>query len=597
MGSTAEQETGERAQTETVGFVLVIGMVIVGSLLVAVLGAIAVGDTEEQLTEERAEKALTQFDSKAALVALGQSGSHGASFGRGVTDSNELSVEPTRGWLRVTITDRTTGTTQQVMNITELGAIIYEGDDVRLGYQGGGVWRTDPQGGQMISPPEFHYRGETLTLPLVNVTGDSVLNDEVTIEHDRTIQQFPDFPRGLDNPVQNSIVNVTVSSEFYRGWGQYFEERTEGDVEFDSENGTASLTLASPVGNITAESVIAGQVSSGDLSFQANPGPGHPCNQNAYADSYNSSEGSYCDHSDSETGSAGDLTFAGDISTESAAGELFGNLISGDEIELHGNTPIHGDIRYVNDCRVTRGSGSSCEDVQAGGSYEVEQIDPPEPSSPIDFAIDTVLADLHDTGQKVDLGPGDTLDSGRYHMDELDLSGGQVTLDTSDGDIALGINETIRLNGGARLHVVGDGEVNIWLDGDDDPTQCDMAIRGSQVTAPNDDAGKLTVLGTSDFNGEVVDGKYTGIIYAPTGTDGTGEMGVYGRLYGAVVTGDMQVGATGGGGTTGCGGGSGAGGSLHYDETLEDKQVVPPELSIIRLTFLHITENRINVTG
>jgi hypothetical protein len=597
MDATAPPAGDERAQSETVGYVLVIGFVIVGSLLVAGFGAIAVSDTEEQLTGERAQKALTQFDSKAALVALGQSDSHEASFGQGVTDSSDLSVEGDRGWLRVTITDRTSGTTREVMNITELGAIVYEGDDVQLAYQGGGVWRQDPEGGQMISPPEFHYRGETLTLPAVNVSGDAVLNDEVTIDRIETVPQFPDFSRNFDNPVRNSIVNVTVGSTFYRGWGDYFEERTEGNVRLDDDNETAGLTLASPIGNVTAESVIAGQVSSGDLSFQANPGPGHPCNSDAYTDSYNSSEGSYCDHSASERGSAGDLTFAGNISTESAAGEVFGNLVSGADITLHGNTPIHGDIRYAGECTVSKGPGKSCEDVQSDDSYETEQIDPPTPTPPIDFAIDNVLSDLHNRGTRVDLTDGDVLEAGEYHTDTIDLDGGRVTLDTSNGDITLGVNETIDLTGNANLDVQGDGEVNLWLGGADDPAQCDMRVKSSRVTAPDDDAGLLTVLGTSDFNGQVESGKFTGVVYAPPGEAGTGEMGVYGRVYGALVTGDVQVGATGGAGGTGCEDVGGAGGSLHYDETLEDKQIVPPDQSIIRLTFLHITENRIEVTG
>lgn len=80
----------------------------------------------------------------------------------------------------------------------------------------------------MISPPEFHYRGETLTLPAVNVSGDSVLNEDVTITRDRTIKRFPDPSSGFDNPIRESVVNVTVGSEFYRARGNYFEERTEG---------------------------------------------------------------------------------------------------------------------------------------------------------------------------------------------------------------------------------------------------------------------------------------------------------------------------------------------------------------------------------
>ncbi len=72
-------------------------------------------------------------------MALGESASHAASFGQGVTDTNQLTMKPEAGWLNVTITDRTTGNTAEVMRIDELEAIIYEGEEVQLAYQGGGV--------------------------------------------------------------------------------------------------------------------------------------------------------------------------------------------------------------------------------------------------------------------------------------------------------------------------------------------------------------------------------------------------------------------------------------------------------------------------
>lgn len=590
--------TEKRAQSETIGFVLVIAMVITGSLLVVGLGAIAIGNTEDQLSAERAEKALTQFDSKAALVALGQSASHDASFGTDVTGRNELSVEQERGWLRVTVTNRSDGSTTEVVNITELGAVVYEGDDVQLAYQGGGVWRQDSQGGQMLSPPEFHYRGATLVLPAINVTGGSVLNDDVVIQSAGTVQHHPDPARNLVNPVGNSVINVTVGSEFYRAWGQYFVERTDGEVRLDDENKTVNLTLASPIGDITAESVVAGQASGGTLTLQGNPQ--HPCHSGGsttepYADSYNSSEGSYCDQYDPDrVTSAGDITFGNDIRTESASGGVQGDLIAGGDTRLHGNAPIHGNISYTGECVITKGGGSDCSDAQADDSYSVEEIGGVSPSTRIDFAIDNTVKAVHESGSSVNLGEGSgetaTLEAGEYYTDSLTLTNGEsATLDTSDGDITLVVNSSIELLDDANLTVIGENNANIYVDGAGPGTD-ELLMQDSVVFAPNNSAEKLTVLGRGTFDGTVEDSSYTGVIYAPVGTDGNGSMDVLGHLFGAVVTGDLTVGGTGGSG-------GGAGGTLHYDEQLRDQRVVPPDQTIIRLTFLHITENRIDVTG
>jgi len=585
---------GERAQSETVGFVLIIGLVIAGSLLVVGLGAIAVGDTENRLSEDRAEKTLTQFDSKAALVALGQSDSHSASFGQGVTDTNQLTLNPEAGWMNVTITNRTTGNTAEVMRIDELGAIIYEGEEVQLAYQGGGVWRRDPQGGQMISPPEFHYRGETLTLPAIKVSGDPVLNGDVTITRDRTVQRFPNSSMGFDNPIQESVVNVTVGSEFYRAWGEYFEERTEGQVALDEVNETASLTLASPIGNVTADSVVAGQAAGGTLRFQGNPG--HPCHSGGgstkepYIDSYNSSQGSYCaQYEETEINSAGDIRFGGDIRTESASGGVQADLVTGRDARLHGKAPVHGNISYVDSCRVTRGGGPDCEDAQASGPYSVQQISQVQPTPQIDFAIENTADRVYNEGQPVTLGSSGqaTLEAGTYYTDEIDLDSQNVQFDTSDGDITLVVNESISLDG-PTLTVTGDNEANVYVNGAGGASEDLEVLGSSSVSAPSDDASKLTVLGRSNFTARV-EGSYTGVIYAPVGTQGTGSVGVFGHLYGAIVTGDLAIGGT--------QGGPGAGGTVHWDRELEDQRVVPPDETLILLTFLHITENRISVTG
>jgi hypothetical protein len=595
MGGPGSCARERRAQSELVGFVLVIGLVLLGSAIVVGFGAIAISDTEEQLSADRAEKALTQFDSKAALVALGESGSYDVSFGSGVTADTGLELRET-GWMRVTITDRTDGSTDQVMNISPLGAIVYEGEQSKLAYQGGGVWREDERGGQMISSPEFHYRGETLTLPAINVSASGSVDEQLTIERESSVQHYPDPADGEFNPVRNSVVNVTVGSEFYRAWGQYFEARTDGQVDLDDDNRTASLTLSSPIGNITAESIVAGQGSSGNLTFQGNPQ--HPCHSGGskppYADSYNSSEGGYCDQYDEDTiRSAGDVTFGGNIFTDSASGAVQGELVSGASLELHGNAPIYGNISYVDSCQVTRGGKPGCENAQASGPYSVEQIDNVQPSPRIDFAIDSAATDVYRGGERVDLGTGATetatLDSGEYHTDSIDLDNEDVVLNTSNGDITLIVNETIRLTGSSNLTVVGDSDANVYVDGGG-PGVTDMEVTDSTVFAPNNDASKLTVLGRSNFTATVEDGEYTGVVYGPPGESGTGSVDVFGHVYGAIVTGDLTVGGTGGVG-------GGAGGTIHYDTELQDQQVVPPDRSIIRLTFLHITENTITVDG
>lgn len=240
----SRSESRQRGQGNPLGLILVFGIMIAGVSAIVVFGAAAMDDTTSSLTDQRAEKVMTQLDSKAALVALGNTERQRVALPR--SGSESIFVREDAGWLNVSI--NRTGAPQEVVNQT-LGEVVYEGDNGRtIAYQGGGVWRAGRSGeSRMISPPEFHYRGATLTLPIVTVEGDPVLSDQATIENRSVASKYPVYSdEDYSNPLQSGQVNVTVHSTHYRAWGHYFAERTEGDVIYDDENEIVTAELIVP---------------------------------------------------------------------------------------------------------------------------------------------------------------------------------------------------------------------------------------------------------------------------------------------------------------------------------------------------------------
>jgi hypothetical protein len=269
-----------RAQSETIGFVLVFALVIAGAGLTVAIGGSGILDTQSSMEFQRAENSMTLFDSRAAMVALGDSGGQTVSLGQ---DGGQVSIEEDAGWLRVTHQNYTNdnGTTEhrEVIYNETLGQVVYEGDSGTLAYQGGGVWQIYGSGNaQMVSPPEFHYRGATLTLPAIQVFGSGSASgsvdmnirpqqqarlvypnqtthdengvgapyDEATSSTDPT--NYYGF-RNYTNPVRNGTVNVTVKSEYADGWETYFRQRTTGDVSRDGDKVTLRLeTISGPPG-------------------------------------------------------------------------------------------------------------------------------------------------------------------------------------------------------------------------------------------------------------------------------------------------------------------------------------------------------------
>ncbi|KAA9398151.1 hypothetical protein Har1130_05185 [Haloarcula sp. CBA1130] len=265
-----------RGQSGPLGLILVFALVIASTTAVVVVGAEAITTTQGRLDVERTENTMTQFDSKVALVALGQSSVQQVDLP--ASGDSVYDVRGDAGWMNITYTNAS-GDVTTIRN-GSLGAVVYDGEGTEIAYQGGGVWRTDADGqAVMISPPEFHYRSRTLTLPLVTVTGDETIESRAAVTRNDTTQYFPDRARdeAFRNPLNGSDINVTVQSAYYRAWGSYFEERTDGTVTYDHSKETVTAELVIPF-NASFDNVAATTDPSG-LSVKGAGSPPSPYSQ------------------------------------------------------------------------------------------------------------------------------------------------------------------------------------------------------------------------------------------------------------------------------------------------------------------------------
>ncbi|WP_425490642.1 DUF7289 family protein [Haloprofundus salilacus] len=253
-GQLARETTRrERGQSELIGFVLLFGLVIAGTGAVVALGGVAIEDAQGQSEFDQAEQVMTLFDSRVATVALGDSDIKTVSLGR---SKGRYTVDESSGYLRIVHENHAgPGTSEdQELYKESLGAVVYHTDGGTVAYQGGGVWSKHSNGeATMVSPPEFHYRDGTLTLPVIRTTGSSASAGSSSMRvsaQSRGIPVYPDPSTEYDgsekqylNPVQNGRVVVEVKSEYYRAWAAFFRSRTEGTVTEDHEREVATVTL------------------------------------------------------------------------------------------------------------------------------------------------------------------------------------------------------------------------------------------------------------------------------------------------------------------------------------------------------------------
>lgn len=594
MTSHDPRDTGHtvrvsRSQSEVIGVVLVLGMVLAGSMIIVVFGAGAFNDAEDQLSDERAEKALTQLDSKAGLVALGESDSQRVTF---PSDAGEqYYVDEDAGWLRVTVANMS-GTSFEALNVT-MGALVYENDGTKLAYQGGGVWRTNRDNNSMISPPEFHYRNGTLTLPAVTITNDSQFGTPAVVTHAGEETIFP-LPSDLNktNPLDQHLVQLTVSSEYYIGWGRYFQERTDGEVEYDHDAEAVTITLVTPV---TIDEITAASASlSAGGQFNVSGNSASTCGDagDVFTDSYNSANGSYCSQWGSEPpGKDGDVVYGKDIDISDGTGgsNFYGDISSGQTVTIDdssgaGQPSVYGNISYVDSCLP---SGDCSDRIASGSGGQVKEIDGIQQTESIDWYVNNSVyrlrsdADQHDPAIE-----GETLDAGEYYFDTLDLDT-NLELNTSDGTVVIAVRENLSLANDAEITVTGDGHVELYVGGESTVDELVMAD-DSAISVANDNATRFRLYGKSDFDATIGGGGggniavFTGVIYAPPGSTGTGTVILDGgEIFGGILTGRTQI----------------NGGSIHYDEALEGRTVVPETARIIKVTYLHVTENEIQISG
>ncbi|PSP55195.1 hypothetical protein BRC82_06725 [Halobacteriales archaeon QS_1_67_19] len=558
-----------RGQSEVLSVVLLLAITVSGTGLVVAFGSSALTDSQRHSAIDSAEHALTQFDSKTSLVGIGSSETQSVSLGL----ETGARVENGSGWMRVQVINRSDDTVEYVAMNQSLGAVVYENDGTSIAYQGGGVWKRSANGTTMVSPPEVHYRGTTLTLPLVAIAGEGPLAGQAVVSQNGSAEpKYPDADEDRRNPLTEAKVNLTVQSEYYRAWGRFFEQRTGGQVEFDHDASTVTLTLVTP----TERAPISGGV------ISTTSGDKLDLDNQAYVDSYNSSKGVY----DDTSGENGTIVTAGSVELDNKA-KIKSDLVSGGgKVSLENkHTEITGNLSYksLGDMKGSVGgwtaSNGSAPDVEPVGSLIDTKVDELESDNDNDAdPDDDITADdrLRDDGRTTY-----DLDDGQYYLEKIDLDEQTLELDTTDGNITIAVENDVELDD-AEIDVQGDGTVRIYMDGD-----AFGMDNHATVTVPGQESTRFWLYGSPGTDvGFRTHSNFTGVVYAPDSESQSGNIilnsqaEVYGALVGTVTDVDNTAG-------------------IHFDEAIlsvEDPTGDGGDVAP-RVTYLHVSVNRVNVTS
>lgn len=572
-----------RGQSEVLGAVLILGitMAVVGSTVA--VGSVAFADSRSTAELQKAETGMTQVDSTVSLVAHGDATSRrvdpGLNGGARTVEDGVMTIE-------IEPEDDPENATEIEV---EMNALVYEHDGSTVAYQGGGVWRSDGERSHMASPPEFHYRGETLTLPLVKLSAGDRLEDDVRVRSDeQPDRKFPTDDRG--NPLVGGNVTITVESTYAEAWGEFFETRTETEVTRVDDDEVMVRLPTKRDGSEVTESTTGLNVDTSLVihdvhwlfaeAYDSRDGPpSESAREGVVVHSVDDIDGTATGQLDQLT-VRGDLITSGEIRPDEEAIDSAGDINVTGELDGHAAVGSPPDLSGEIDGRHAAFDEASPDDPE---TYDVSLSDGESKTidgdasipddavvedSTLEFVADgetsvEVDGDLSVTG---DDGPAEVVLNTDTETDELHVRiDGELDVDADDAPA------TITVAGDGELFLYGDGDVEFAADeatagmhvtGDDATVQWfhrggDVAFEAEGGSEPVevgavDDARAadrfwfVTSADDVDLAGddETEDAAvyFNGVLYATDGGDADLEVDGFATVDGAIVADDTDLG-------------------------------------------------------
>jgi Mg-chelatase subunit ChlD len=228
-----------------IGFVIVVGLVITGAILVVFAGSTAISDLQQERTDAEAQFVMEEVDAQLTEITNSDRSATGE-FSLGDLEGQESRVVR-RGYLNVTVDERASCRT----NVT-LSSIRYESDDGgTVAYEAGGVFVGGDNGSALQTRPDLRFRNGSLDITVTNLTGE-VENDRNAAFYNATSSERESARRSaklVSGPCRRpDNVTVTVRSDYYVAWGVYLEDELN-----DSRSGITVETFDS---NRTARAFI-----------------------------------------------------------------------------------------------------------------------------------------------------------------------------------------------------------------------------------------------------------------------------------------------------------------------------------------------------
>jgi len=218
--------------------VLLVGIVFLAIATLLGGGAFGLFAAEDDVEASQIEHELESFDTRTEDVALGNSQQTEVEFNIDAGEDHTYKVDEDAGSIRVEV-----GGT--VVHQSDLGMIISEYHDEKMGYQSGGVFREINRTDYPVQRPPISMEDistPTYTMPIIQIEGKAAPSGTMVVAHEDTTRAYP--ARKVNG---GDTVKIIIESEFASAWGQALAHRFDlgpSDITVNSNNGRVEAEIS-----------------------------------------------------------------------------------------------------------------------------------------------------------------------------------------------------------------------------------------------------------------------------------------------------------------------------------------------------------------
>ena len=214
----------ERGASPQVGFILLIGLVMVSGTLVFVVGMGALDSIQRQAMNERETQVLQQFDHDLASLTNDTAKSVYLEQGKyNISNTSTIRITSSNGF-------------EEISNHSvTMGTLIQNGkSSTELGYQAGGIWRNNGGSTTIVSRPDLRYYKEESDLGRIDFSITSLSGNAGPGEN--TVIQYNSSRPSIDTPTGDEFVShveITVEgTRYHDGWYEFMSDEFKAtDIE------------------------------------------------------------------------------------------------------------------------------------------------------------------------------------------------------------------------------------------------------------------------------------------------------------------------------------------------------------------------------